>query len=61
MSNNVSCLQVLLIFICFCLIMLVCAIADGSMGGALFAIGFVAVGIIAVAILAFINHIKSQR
>ena len=61
MSNNVSCLQVLLIFICFCLIMLVCAIADGSMGGALFAIGFVAVGIIAVAIAAFINHIKSQR
>ena len=61
MSNNVSCLQVLLIFICFCLIMLVCAIADGSMGGALFAIGFVAVGIIVVAILAFINHIKSQR
>ena len=61
MSNNVSCLQVLLIFICFCLIMLVCAIADGSMGGALFAIGFVAVGIIAIAIVAFINHIKSQR
>ena len=61
MSNNVSCLQVLLIFICFCLIMLVCAIADGSMGGALFAIGFVAVGIIAVAIAAFIYHIKSQR
>jgi hypothetical protein len=41
--------------------MLVCAIADGSMGGALFAIGFVAVCIIAVAIAAFINHIKSQR
>ena len=41
--------------------MLVCAIADGSMGGALFAIGFIAVGIIVVAILAFINHIKSQR
>lgn len=61
MSNNVSCLQVLLIFICFCLIMLVCAIADGSMGGALFAIGFVAIAIIAVAIAAFINHIKSQR
>ena len=61
MGNNVSCLQVLLIFICFCLIMLVCAIADGSMGGALFAIGFVAISIIVVAILAFINHIKSQR
>ena len=61
MSNNVSCLQVLLIFICFCLIMLVCAIADGSMGGALFAIGFVAIAVIVVAILAFINHIKSQR
>lgn len=61
MSNNVSCLQVLLIFICFCLIMLVCAIADGSKGGALFAIGFVAVGIIAIAVAAFINHIKSQR
>lgn len=61
MSNNVSCLQVLLIFICFCLIMLVCAIADGSMGGALFAIGFVAIAIIVVGILAFINHIKSQR
>ena len=61
MSNNVSCLQVLLIFICFCLIMLVCAIADGSMGGALFAIGFVAISIIVVAILAFVNYIKSQR
>ena len=61
MSNNVSCLQVLLIFICFCLIMLVCAIADGSMGGALFAIGFVAIAIIVVGILSFINHIKSQR
>ena len=61
MSNNVSCLQVLLIFICFCLIMLVCAIADGSMGGALFASGCVAIAIIVVGILAFINHIKSQR
>ena len=61
MSNNVSCLQILLTFICFCLIMLVCAIADGSMGGALFAIGFVAISIIVVAILAFINYIKSQR
>jgi len=61
MNNNVSCLQVLLIFIGFCLVMLVCAIADGSMGGALFAIGLVALGIIVIAILAFINHIKSQR
>lgn len=61
MNNNLSCLQVLFIFICFCLIMLVCAIADGSMGGALFAIGFVAVAIIVIGILAIINHIKSQR
>ena len=61
MSNNVSCLQVLLIFIGFCLAMLVCAIVNGSMGGALFAIGLVALGIIVIAILAFINHIKSQR
>ena len=61
MNNNVSCLQVLLVFVCFCLIMLVCAIADGSMGGALFAIGLVAAGIIAIAVAAFINHIKSQR
>lgn len=61
MSNNVSCLQVLLIFICFCLIMLVCTIADGSMGGALFAIGFVAIAIIVIVVLAIINHIKSQR
>lgn len=61
MNNNVSCLQVLLFFICFCLIMLVCAMADGSTGGALFAIGLVALGIIVIAIAAFINHIKGQR
>jgi hypothetical protein len=41
--------------------MLVCAIADGSMGGALFAIGLVALGIIVIGILALVNHIKSQR
>jgi hypothetical protein len=41
--------------------MLVCAIVDGSMGGALFAIGFVAICIIVIAIAAFIHHIKSQR
>ena len=61
MSNNVSCLQVLVGIISICIIIGLCGLIDGSMGGVLFAIGFVAVVIIAVAILAFINHIKSQR
>ena len=61
MSNNISFIQLALVFICFCLIMLVCAIVDGSMGGALFAIGLVALVILLVAILALINHFKSQR
>jgi hypothetical protein len=41
--------------------MLICGLAGGSMGGAVVAIGIVAVLIIVIAIIAFINNIKGQR
>lgn len=61
MNNNVSLLQVLVGIIGICIIIGLCGLIDGSMGGALFAIGFVAICIIVIAIAAFIHHIKSQR
>lgn len=61
MNNNTSCLQVLLGIIGMCIIIGLCGLIDGSMGGALFAMGIIVVAVIVIAIAAFINHIKSQR
>ena len=61
MNNNVSLLQVLLGIIGICIIIGLCGLIDGSMGGALFAMGIVVVAVIVIAIAAFINHTKSQR
>jgi hypothetical protein len=44
-----------------CIIIGLCGLIDGSMGGALFAMGIIVVAVIVIAIAAFINHIKSQR
>lgn len=59
MNNNVSCLQVLLIFACFCLIMCIIGFSQGDMSGAVVAIAFVFVAIVVIAILAIANHLKS--
>lgn len=61
MNNNVSLLQVLVGIIGICIIIGLCGLIDGSMGGALFAMGIIVVAVIVIAILAFIHHIKSQR
>ena len=61
MNNNVSLLQVLVGIIGICIIIGLCGLIDGSMGGALFAMGIVVVVVVVIAIAAFINHIKSQR
>jgi hypothetical protein len=61
MNNNVSLLQVLVGIIGICIIIGLCGLIDGSMGGALFAVGMIVMAVIVIAISAFINHIKSQR
>lgn len=61
MNNNVSLLQVLVGIIGICIIIGLCGLIDGSMGGALFAMGIIVVAVIVITILAFIHHIKSQR
>lgn len=61
MNNNVSLLQVLVGIIGICIIIGLCGLIDGSMGGALFAMGIIVAAVIVIAIVAFINHIKSQR
>jgi hypothetical protein len=61
MNDNVSLLQVLVGIIGICIIIGLCGLIDGSMGGALFAMGIIVVAVIIIVILAFINHIKSQR
>ena len=61
MNNNVSFLQVLVGIIGICIIIGLCGLIDGSMGGALFAMGIIVVAVIVIAIFAFIHHIKSQR
>ena len=61
MNNNVSFLQVLVGIIGICIIIGLCGLIDGSMGGALFAMGIIVVAVIVIVILAFIHHIKSQR
>ena len=61
MNDNVSLIQVLLGIVGICIIIGLCGLIDGNMGAALFAIGVVVLAVIVITILAFINHIKSQR
>jgi hypothetical protein len=61
MNDNVSLVQVLLGILGACVIIGLCGLIDGCMGGALFAIDLIVIAVVAIAIAAFINHIKSQR
>ena len=49
----------LLIFIC--LIVALCGLIDGSMGGAIFAMGLAVVGFLLIALFAAWNHFKEIR
>lgn len=59
--NNVSILQVLFGVFILCIIIGLCGLIDGHLGGAVFGIGIVLLFTIVIGVIALWNNIKEKR